>query len=247
MNWYESNPHGPNASMAKEAQFGIHRAGRFLFPDSFARGGNIAPALFAATNRDAVSAIWRKPNKAGGAAHIGNLERMLERNPDSDKIKKALDTARKGSGKVGMLGRVAGVGMGVGFTALIAYSTPGSGKEKARAAAGSIVGMAGFTLGAKLGATAGVPFGPVGMFIGAAIGALGGALGVDEGFQALTRIPDKLVERERSRRKLDWVGDKRAFQTERAATMRQQSMQMMNSGMMSARSMLGREGVMLHQ
>ena len=55
------------------------------------------------------------------------------------------------------------------------------------------------------------------------------------------------VQRELDARKMNWVGNTDVFDTQRAHTMRQTSLEAMNRGMMSARSMMGREAMMLHQ
>jgi hypothetical protein len=255
MQWYSQNPHGADPGLRGSLNWGAHKLGRSLFASKFAQGGGIVAGMFSATAGDAFKNPWRQQHKYGSPQHIKNLERMQVEMPGNKGIDRALEKAKKGSSKLGMLGRTAGLGLGAAFTMLPAFLTPGSGQEKARAVVGGAAGLGGWFLGAKAGASVGGALGSVvpglgtavGTIIGAAVGAFAGSIAADEGFQGLSRIPDRMVERERSRRKLDWVGDKRAFQTERASTMRQQSMQMMNKGMMSARSMLGREGVMLHQ
>jgi hypothetical protein len=252
MNWHDTNPHGANASFTQRVNFRVHTMARSAFASSFARGGGLAPTMFAPSVKEAFLTPWRTKHKIGSDAHIRNLEQMLARDPDSEGLKKAIKKASSGFSKLGMLGRIGGAGLMGAFIALPAFITPGSGAEKARAVVG---GLAGWTLGAKAGMGLGAAIGSIVPGVGTAIGAvvgglaggIAGAIGFYEGFQALSRIPDRMVDRERARRKLDWVGDKRAFQTQRASTMRQQSMEMMNRGMMSARSMLGREGVMLHQ
>jgi hypothetical protein len=251
MNWFDKNPYGPNPSMMQEERFAAHIWGRQNFASNFAQGG-MASTLFAPTAGEAFLNPWRRQHKFGSDQHIRNLESMLARDPNNVKISKAIDKAKLGAGKArGMLGRLAGAGglaLGAGFIALPAFITPGGPAERARAVAGGIAGYAGWSVGAKLGLGIGTAIaGPIGGVIGGIVGAFGGSMLADDATQSILRIPDRLVDRERSRRRLDWVGDKSAFQTERASTMRARSMEMMNRGMMTSRSLLGREAVMLHQ
>ncbi len=256
MKWFSENPHGPNPGIRGEMMYDWHQTGKSWFPSSMAQGGNFASTAFAPTIKEGFKAPWRRTAKYGSSQHIDNLRKMQAADPSNTNIHKAIEKASKGSSKASLLKATSSFGLGAAFIALPAFTTPGSGKEKARAVAGGAVSFAGVGIGSKIGA--GV-FGAIGTLIlpgpgtiagaaiGTVIGGLGGAIGFDEGFQALTRIPDRMVEGERARRNLSWKNDMTAFQTRRASTMRQLSLQAMNRGQMTARSMLGREGIMLHQ
>jgi hypothetical protein len=255
MKWFDANPHGPNPGLRGEIMWEVHEFGRNTFPSSFSRGGGFVSTAFAPTAKEAFVAPWRGREKFGSPQHITNLRRMQAADPKNLNITQALAKAEKGSGKVGMLKRAGQFGLGAAFVAVPMFTTPGGLQEKARATAGGLAGYAGWELGSKAGMGIGAAVGSIipglGTTIGGAVGYIAGgfagAIGADEGFQALSRIPDRMVEGERARRNLNWRGDPTAFMTRQAHTMRQQSLQAMNRGQMTARSMLGREGVMLHQ
>jgi len=167
----------------------------------------------------------------------------------------AIEKAEKGVSKFSIGKSMLGFGIGAAFTALPAFTTPGGIPEKAKAVGGGLAGVAGWELGSKAGMALGAAMGSVvpglGTAIGAAVGYIGGgilgAVGAEQAFNALADIPDNMVKSVRDKRKLNWVGDQTAFMTQSAHTMRQQSLQAMNRGMTTARSMLGREGAMIHQ
>lgn len=240
-NWFAQNPNAP--TLLGDLRWDLHKAGRNAFAANFARGG-MAAVQFAPNAKARWKAAWGPTHKYGSPQHIKNLEYMVSKDPGNQAFKKALDKAREHSTKGvtvrGLLGKFGHAAMGVGFLALPAFITPGGISEKARATAGGLASLGGWKLGSTIGAgLLGIP--------GFVIGGLAGAIGVDEGVQALLKIPDNLVERERKRRGLNWVGDKGTFRTQSAATMRQMSLQAMNSGMATARSAMGREAVMFHR
>jgi len=256
MKWFAENPHGPHPGVRGELAWDVHNLGRSWFPSGIARGGGFASTAFAPTTGEAMRAPFRRKLDYGSAGHMANLRRMQAADPNNLNIKKAIDKASQGPGRASSLKHAARLGIGAAFVALPAFVTPGSGQEKARATAGALVGQVGWEVGTRVGMSVGAGVGSailpgIGTAVGAAagylIGGVAGAIGFDEGFQALTRIPDRMVEKERARRNLNWKNDMSAFQTRRASTMRQMSLQAMSRGQMNARSMLGREGVMLHQ
>jgi len=248
MKWFSQNPHGINSTIRQELSWDLHQFAKSSFPSAMARGGGFASSMFAPTTREAIKAPWRRKVGFGSPEHLSNLRRMQKVDPHNLNIRNAIAKASKGPGKVSALRSAARVGVGAALIGLPAVLTPGSGQEKARAATGGLVGQVGWEIGSRVGMSIGSAILPgVGTAIGAIAGGLMGAISSDEGFQALSRIPDRMVERERSKRNLNWTNDMSAFQTRKASTMRQQSLQAMNRGQMSSRSMLGREGVMLHQ
>lgn len=271
MNWFDKNPYGPQdlgtfGGIVREAKFDMHQWGRSAFANSFAKQG-FASVVLAPTAKETWKAAWRKTHRQGSEKHIQNLRQMLSNtspgSPQHENIKRVLQKAETSGSKMGILKRVGGAGMMAGFALLPAFTTPGGVSEKGRAVAGGLAGIVGWEIGTKAGMGTGAIIGGAigsiipgfGTAIGAAIGGavgyvaggLGGAIAFDEGTQALMRIPDNMVERERQRRNLNWRGDQTAFMTQSAHTMRQQSLQAMNRGMMTSRSLLGREGVFLHQ
>ena len=168
-------------------------------------------------------------------------------------------------GKVGKVGRVGSKAMGVvgNVPAMALISgvamgamTEGSAGDKATAGVAGAVSMVGWEVGSKAGMAAGAAIGSVVPVVGTAIGAvagyivsgLAGAWASEEGVHGIKGMMDKRVDLARKQKRASgWYGDTSAFDTQKAATMRQMSLQAMNSGMMSARSGLGHEGVMVHQ
>jgi len=255
MQWFDANPHGPNAGIRGDLMWEIHEGARGMFPSSFARGGTFATTAFAPTASEAFKSPWRKSIKHGSPQHIENLRRMQRADPGNERITNQIKKAETKSAKFALGGRVARFGLGLGMVGIPAFATPGGIQEKGKAVAASLVGQVGWELGSKAGMGIGAALGSVipglGTAIGAGVGFLAGgflgAYGAEEAAYGVMGVSDRMVERERSRRRLNWKGDTTAFMTRSAHTMRQQSLQAMNRGQMTARSMLGREGVMLHQ
>lgn len=263
MKWFDSNPYGANPSMRQEFAYDVHQWGRQNFASNFSRGG-FATTAFAPTPGEAFKSVFRGKSKFGSQQNISNMDRMASLDPDllnQPAYKEQYQKAINGPKRVELLGKakgmtsVMGKALPVGFLALPAFMTPGGAKEKGRAVFGGAASYLGWAAGSKLGMATGAALGSVipgfgtaiGAGVGYLVGGMAGAIGVDEGVQALSRIPDRMVQRERDRRALNWVGDQSAFQTQSASTMRQQSLMAMSRGMMNARSALGREGMMMHQ
>lgn len=141
---------------------------------------------------------------------------------------------------LGGAGRLAGPAMGVAMIGMPWFGE-GTIKEKARGSAAGAFSFAGMYAGAAVGTAA---FGPFGGIIGGIIGGIAGP-------EALHEMWDKAdfiaARGRRMRTQQGWYGDTAAFDTQKAVTMRQASLQMMNQGNMSARSGLGHEGVMIHK
>jgi hypothetical protein len=254
MQWFESNPHGANPGFRGKMNWRAHQAGRSLFPSSFARGGFAATA-FAPTAGEAFVSPWRRTHQSGSPQHITNLRRMQAANPSNKRIAKALQRAESGPAKTGFFGGITGLGVRGAFAALPAFTTEGGVYEKGMAVAGGAAAVVGWDVGMKVGMGVGaavgsvVPFAgtAIGAGVGALVGAFAGSMLAEEGFRAAAEIPTRMVEETRKRRGLNWVGDTSAFNTQKAYTMRQQSLQAMNRGMMNSRSVLGREAMMIHQ
>ena len=240
-------------------------AAQRTFASNYARGG-ISNIMFEEKASDVFWKSLKGGVRANSPEHIKNLEAMSQKSRkgikgwgSAKRTTKALSAARKANaaGKIGpgVIGRTFGGVLGVGLIVGGGALAEGPIQEKARGAAtglGAAVGwQAGGTVGAATGAAIGSVLGPLGVAAGYAVGYIaGGFIGSEAGMSAAdaaTRVPDRLVEKERAKRQFTWANDNSAFMTKSAHTMRQQSLQAMNSGMMSARSMLGREGVMLHQ
>ena len=251
MRWYDKNPYGSNPSLYQEAKWGMHSFARSAFASSFAKRG-FASTAFGLTAKDRFWSTLKGPLQEGSREHIRNLEYMSKKLPNDPNIANALKRVKGNRNYIGNLASrgsaLTHIGIPLALTALPAFVTPGGAKEKARATVGGAVSTLGWMAGAKLGAAVGSAALPViGTAIGGLVGGLAGAIGVEEGFNTLSRIPDQLVERESSRRNLDWINNPAAFNTQNAYTMRQQSLALMNRGMNTARSALGREALIFHR
>ena len=259
--WFNTNPPGNKASFTARMNWKTHEWGKSTFAGAYAKGGGFTQTAFAPTAREALIAPWRPRYAEGSSQHLTNLRRLQAARPKHKGINRAIGKAEKAAMQTskGMLGTVLGAAAGamtIGTALYEAYNTEGGTYEQAKAGISTIAGYtvgwgigmkAGMGIGAAVGSI--VPF--VGTAIGAGIGALVGGFAGDHftraAIKGVTGVTDKMVESERRRRGLNWVGDKSAFQTQRAYTMRQQSLQAMNRGMMNSRSMLGREAMMVHQ
>ena len=255
MTWFETNNPQNNIGLGQRMRLGAETWGKQTFASSFARGG-VASTVFAPSGTEAFKRGIRRPSKFGSTKHIMNLEALQAEYPNNKGVQRALNKAKAGEPKMKIAARVGRLALGVGFVAMPFFTTPGGVPEKARGVAGGLAGLAGWEIGSKIGMATGAAIGTailpgVGTAIGAGVGwlagGLAGAAGLEDVFHGTIGIADRMVDRERARRRLNWHGDQTAFMTQNAHTMRQQSLQAMNRGMMNARSMLGREGVMLHQ
>jgi hypothetical protein len=251
-NWHEKNP-ATNPSFLGSLRWDSHVWARQTFAKSFASGGFTATA-FAPSAKEALVSPWRSKARPGSARYIENLEKLQKMYPKDTRIQDAVSKARKAPPPKSGL-RFGGAALMGAMLILPAFLTEGSGKEKARAVTSGAGMFAGWEVGSKAGMGIGAAVGSIvpgiGSAIGAAVGYLGGGLiggfAGEELTDTLTRIPDRMVEKERSRRNLDWGGHTAAFQTRRAHTMRQQSLAAMNRGQMSARSLLGQEATFVHR
>lgn len=259
MDWFQTNPYGNSASWMKESRWDIHKFGRQQFVSNFARNG-LSSTLFAATPGAAFRSVMGKTHEAGSRRHITNLELLLRQDPQNEKIQMALKQARAKTSKsttgLGKLDSKIGSGTmkalshvgSAAFYGLTFATTEGDIVSKSRATIAEMVGMQAFKPGAAVGAAVGTAILPViGTAVGALVGGLGAQIGVSAGVNAIFDTTDRMVQRERDRRNLNWVGDMTAFNTQNAYTMRQQSLSAMNRGMATARSALGREAIMVHR
>jgi hypothetical protein len=220
--------------------------GRQQFAGSFARGG-AAATLFAPSRAEAFISPWRMKAGVGGGRYLENLRRLQKLHPDNPKIQKTISkTLKSGGPKVGP--SLLGGGLMAAMIALPAFTTEGPIEEKMRAVTSGAGSFAGWEVGSKLGMGIGAAVGGgIGGVVGYIGGGLIGSIAGGELTEAITRIPDRMVDRERNRRNLDWGAHTAAFQTQRAHTMRQQSLAAMNRGQMSARSLLGQESMFVHR
>lgn len=244
-----------SAEVAKQSYNTFGAWGRSLFANNYAEGG-IASYMFPMEGYKARRGILGGKNLAGSGRYMENLRAMAGSGGSNaraaDKLLKTHAGGIKGAG-----GRVAGGALfGAAFLALPAITTEGGPGEKIRATMGGAAGWAGWEVGGKAGAimgsSIGSAIGPIGVGVGALAGYAAGAFAGSAAGQFLGEATygalDSIASVGRRRRKQsNWVGDMSAFRTQKAATMRQMSLQLMNSGMMTARSALGSEGVMLHQ
>lgn len=273
MSWFNevhmssANTSNVNLSMGEK----FRRFGQAQFASSYARGG-MAAYMFSPGGRRP-GGLFFGGTTEGSTRHLSRLQKMKASGMyDDARIDKAIKSAeahnlktKKSWGelsKLGKTGRVAGALTKTGPMAVItgavaAGVTEGSAGDKATAGLAMGVGATvGWEVGSKAGMAAGAAVGSVVPVVGTAIGAaagyiIGGLAGAyvgEEGIHGIRNTMDanvKMVRKQREHR--GWYGDTSAFDTQRAATMRQASLQMMNQGMMSARSALGHEGVMIHR
>jgi len=249
-NWYTSNPTSmPSRSMVSTSsfmswartesqygkQFGKHLRGEFhvaarqMFPKSFA-SGSIVAGLFAPTRKEALLNPWRRRAHVGSKRYMSNLNKLQELHPENKRIAKAIE---KGKGyKSSFKSKLLGPGLSAAFVLGSAAMTEGGIAEKGRTGISAAVAEVGFAVGSLIG-------GPLGSIVG--------GIGMGALADATFSQADKIVDTERKRRSLDWGAHTAPFQTARAHTMRQQSLQLMNRGQMSARSLLGQEAVYVHK
>lgn len=252
MNWFDTNPYGNNPTFMQSFRWNSHRLGRSMFTSNFSRNG-MSAMLFAPTPWQAAKATLSKTHEFGSSQHIANLRSFAAQNPENKSISKALTKAeakqvKKTFGKK-LGGFVSHHALNSAFYGLTFATTEGSLAQKSKATISEMAGMAiGWKGGMAAGAALGTAIMPViGTGIGALAGALGGQIGVSAATQFVFDTSDRMVNRERERRNLNWVGDTTAFNTQGAYTMRQQSLSAMNRGMSTARSALGREAIIMHQ
>lgn len=180
------------------------------------------------------------------------------------KDKKTGAMTYKGPGRLSKIGGVVMPAAGAAFLAMPAFGE-GSVADKVTNITANAAAMVGWEVGTKVGRLAGAKTGAaigtailpgLGTAAGAVVGGVAGWLGGglagsivgEESVHAWRSGLDHLATIGRRQRKWEgWYGDTSAFQTEKAVTMRQASLQMMNQGMMSARSGLGHEGIMVHR
>lgn len=246
-----------NPTLAQELRFATHSIGRDLFASNFARGG--ASSILFGYNRsfgENLKQAFTPKASIGSPEHLANMRRIHALDPSNTKLGEKISKLEKqGSRMFNLGGKLMGAGMFAAMVLIPAITTPGHIKEKARAVTTGMAGMAGWGVGSRIGMVAGASFGTAvpffGTLIGGAIGYVaGGLLGEMAAgglADAITRIPDKLVERQVRGRKLNWAQSNAAFSTSKAYTMRQHALMAMNRGHMSARSLMGQEAVFLHQ
>lgn len=237
----------------------MYRWGRQTFAKSYAVGGATSK-IFSPGGRGL------SRTRIGSRKYNARLESIRAeaaasgRTGTVSKIDEALGQSRAGKpkglgGRMGKGMRVGGGALNVAFVALPAFLEGDTVREKTQAVAGGIASSVGWTVGAKAGAAAGAAIGSAVPVVGTAIGLVAGAIvggiaGSSVGYAASDAsfgYFDSRVEKSKAARRFGWKGDTSAFNTQQAYTMRSASLQMMNKGMLSARSGLGHEGVMLHR
>jgi len=233
---------------------GLQEWGQSVFSRSYAQGGFSSYAFSPGGSRP-----WAETHR-GSAEYFNRLEQMSGRAQgfSKERLTRTLAEERKlsAAGKIGT--RKFGFGGAAFNTALVtlpAFFQEGGIKEKSQAVVGGAASAVGWTVGGKAGMTVGAAVGssftPIGTAIGAAVGylvgAIGGSLLAEKGTSKVFNFFDNQVAAGRKAKTFNWKEDTSAFNTKQAYTMRQASLQMMNQGLMTARSGLGQEGVMLHQ
>jgi hypothetical protein len=129
-------------------------------------------------------------------------------------------------------------------------ATQGGPKEKIKAGLMGLGDQAGFSIGGYLGKAVGARVGgAIAPAVGGLAGGLIGGIAIGAAIEGGIAFGEHLQDLG-SRNRLygwKWAQNNPAFNTKRAATMRQQAMQQMNRGMMSSRNLLGQEAQMVHQ
>jgi hypothetical protein len=248
MGWFEESRQGLN-----EATGVVHGLGRQAFASNYAQGG-ISSWMFPQEGVDTRSLFKAR---YGSARHVRNLEAMAQnaKTPEAAARYQKTLTKAKAAGPTPRGGGLMGLTMMGAFVALPAFTTEGGWQEKSRAVAEGMGAFAGWEVGAKAGMMTGATVGSAIPVIGSAVGAVagyiaGGFLGSEAGAGAVGSGIDvigRIHARGRRARTSNWIEDTTAFNTRKAYTMRQASLQMMNTGMNSARNAMGHEGVMFHQ
>lgn len=235
----------------------LYAFGSQTFANSYAQGGHawkiFAPSGVKGYSRAAI----------GSPEYNRRLEELRmasERGSSARKnIHKTLREARAGKlgekASSGFVGKWAGRTVGAALIGLPMLTTEGGLKEKGVATAAGAAGYAAFhtsgIAGAYLGASVGSIVPVIGNIIGGVLGYAAGALAGSSAVESMVHgsfgMLDKMAMKNRSLRKNSWAGNTSAFNTQQAYTMRAASLQMMNTGLLTARSGLGHEGVILHQ
>lgn len=257
--WFMQEP-ASNVGFFQNLRYRAHVAGRAEFAKSFASGG-FASMVYAPTRQQMITAPWRRRTPVGSEEYFRRLRQLqaLPGNLESPGIKQAIRAGARGAPR-GTASKLLGLGLMGGLVAAPFFTTEGDIPERTRAATVGAVGFfAGWHVGSKVGMGLGAAAGSfipvlgqigIGGAVGGAVGWLAGGIIGDivagSVAEAVTRIPDNLVESERRKRRLDWGAHSATFHTQRSHTMRQQSLQMMNRGMMSGRSLMGREAMFVH-
>jgi hypothetical protein len=215
-------------------QFGRHLRGEFhhsarqLLPKSFA-SGSIVAGMFAPTRKEALLNPWRRRASVGSPRYMSNLSKLQAMHPENKRIAKAIKQAKGHTSS--FKSKLVAPGLSAAYVLMSMATTEGDIVEKGRAGAVAAISEVGFFAGSL--------FGPA--------GAMAGSILFGSAAEATIGHADKIVDSERKKRGLDWGVNTAPFQTARAHTMRQQSLQLMNRGQMSARSLLGQEAVFVHK
>lgn len=249
MSWFEQTRTDFLAGRLQQSG-GLMTWGRGMFARNFAEGGFASRVFSPGGVRP-----WGRA-RAGGTRYRQNLMAMKAASPrHTKKIDKLLAAEpKRAAGSI--LGGVGRVGLAGAFLAMPAIMTEGTAGDRATAMVAGAVGWGGWEIGSKAGMAAGASIGSVVPVLGTAIGAVAGylaggfagSIGAEKLVYGVKGEMDRIAaEGKRRRTFTGWYGDTAAFDTQKAATMRQMSLQMMNQGMMTARSGLGHEGVMMHR
>lgn len=226
---------------------GVGKWGASTFAKRYATGGYVS-RVFPVEGLKMKRGILGQAVRERSPAYMSNLRRMQAQ---GGKIGGAAGEVLKKTTPLSAGQRVmGGLGRGIFGTALVAgvpamLASGGTG-ERLKAAASGITSEIGWHVGGVIGHSVGGIFGPVGSAIGGIVGRVAGGFIGWAGGEVLDPVL-KLAERSKRARTSNWVQDNSAFTTRKAMTMRQTSLQMMNTGMTTARSALGHEGVMFHR
>lgn len=253
--WFENIPQKPTGNFWQQSKQEFAQWGRNQFASSFAAGGYAAQAFGPTPSSRMSAALGVSSVEVGGPEHIRRLRQMANLpGANKSKINAAISKMEKqGIAKSSAFKSVAGGALGIGLTAAMIVepmiSAEGGIGEKAKVGAVGIGDLAGWGVGEYAGRAIGARIG--GALAPAAGGLAGGLVGgmlisgaVQGGIAFAEHLQD-LGSRNRIHG-WKWGQNNPAFNTRKAATMRQYSLQQMNRGMMSSRSLLGKEAQIVH-
>lgn len=254
--WFNNIPERTSGNFWQQSKQEYYQWGRNQFASSYASGG-FAAAAYGPTPRSRVSAaLGIGKVERGSEEHIRRLRRMANMpGANQSAIHETIGKMEKmglakSSAMRSAAGGVMGAGMGIGFIAMPAFMEQGGPAAKSKAVLEGIGSQVGWSAGAFGGRVAGAALGG-GATLGVAsiLGGIGGSIiggAVISGGIAFAEHLQDLGSRNRIHG-WKWAQNNPAFNTKRAATMRAQSLEQMNRGQMSSRSLLGKEAHMIHQ
>lgn len=253
--WFQNIPNKPTNNFWQNTKNEYYQWGRNQFASSFASGGYAAAAFGPSPKSRMEAALGFNSVEVGSDTHIRRLRQMANLpGANKEKLNATISKMEKmGVGKSSAMRSVAGgmlgLGLGAAFIAAPAIAEEGRSGAKIKAGIKGIGDQIGFSAGGYLGKVAGARLGgAIAPAVGGLAGGIIGGIAVGAAIQGGIAFGEHLQDLG-SRNRLHgwkWAQQNPAFNTQKAATMRQMAMQQMNRGMMSSRNLLGQEARMIH-